>query len=277
MAVAGDRDRDGGGPLSLFFVLVGAAGFAGALTCVYSGMRDLMYDGGSCASGGPYAIQNQCDNDQIALLMGGIFAMLIFGGVLMGASSRYGGTSFLGTGLLMWAALFGALGWNFISLGLNPPENVSGAAGWIISGVVFWLMALGGLIPGLLEVKSFVARGDEPEPSMFETPLVRANAPVAPMAGFPNGYPGASGQQPAADAPQPGGGPGAVAPAAGTEFIDPVTGEKHSGSSGVVAGAAPAASDVPKYEAPRQSHVPKRIVIPPSEPAPAPPPEGEEA
>lgn len=275
-----ESGRDGGGPLSLFFVVVGAAGFAGGLTALYMGMRDLMYDGGSCASGGPYAIQNQCTNDQITLLMGGIFVMLIFGGVLLGASSRYGGASFLGTGLLMWAALFGALGYNFISLGLNPPENMSGAGGWIACGVVFWLMALGGLIPGLAEVKSFVARGDDPEPTQFESPLVRAKVPVAPMPGFPNGMPGAAASAPERDASGLGGDPGEVAPAAGTEFVDPVTGERHTGASGVAgAGAAnrdPAGSE---FEPPRQSHVPKRIVIPPSGPAPSsgPPSEGDGA
>ncbi|MBI5311412.1 MAG: hypothetical protein HZB14_10375 [Actinobacteria bacterium] len=260
----GERSRDGGGALSLLFVLVGAAGFAGGLTALYIGMRDLMYDGGSCASGGPYAIQNECTNDQITLLMGGIFVMLIFGGVLMGASSRYGGSSFLGTGLLMWAALFGALGFNFISLGFNPPENMSGAGGWIASGVVFWLMALGGLIPGLAELKSFVARGDEPEPTMFDAPLVRAKVPVAPMPGFPGGFPGASTPGDQVTPPQREGERGEVAPAAGTEFVDPVTGERHGGVAGGVsgAGAAPGGS-ASDYEPPRQSHVPKRIVIPP--------------
>ncbi len=165
--VSGPSRGGRGGPLPLVFVLLGAVGFSASLTAIYSGMRDLMYNGGSCASGGPYAIQNECTGGQITLLVGGIFAMLIFGGILGMASSRFGGTSFLGAGLLMWAALFGTLGFNFIQLGFDPPAQMSGATGWIISGVVFWLMALGGLIPGLAEVKSFVARGDAPEPSMF--------------------------------------------------------------------------------------------------------------
>lgn len=220
-------------------VFVGAAGFAGGLAALYLGMRDLMYNGGTCASGGPYAIQNQCTDDQITLLMGGIFVMVIFGGVLLGASSRYGGSSFLGTGLLMWAALFGALGYNFISLGFNPPAHMSGAGGWIISGIVFWLMALGGLIPGLLEVKSFVGRDGDEEPSMFKPPLVRANVPVQPMAGFPHGMPGA-GQPQGSVADRSAADPASSAPASETapvrvadnEFVDPVTGEKHSGALG---------------------------------------------
>lgn len=208
-----------GGSLPLIFVLLGAAGFSASLTAVYSAMRDLMYSGGSCASGGPYAIQNECTGGQVALLVGGILAIIVFGGVLAAASSRYGGASFLGAGLLMWAALFGALGFNFIQLGFDPPQNMHGAAGWILSGVVFWLMALGGLIPGLAEVKSFVARGDRPEPSMFTPPLVRAKATVAPMPGFPHGLPGAASQpepdQPVRPRPASSDGP----------FIDPVTGK----------------------------------------------------
>lgn len=236
-----------GGPLSLLMVFVGAAGFAGGLTALYVGMRDLMYSGGSCGQGGPYVIENECTNGQVTLIMGGVFVMLIFGGILMGASGRFGGTSFLGTGLLMWAALFGALGYNFISLGFNPPDNVGGAIGWIISGIVFWLMALGGLIPGLSEVKSFLARGSQPEPSMFKPPLVRANVPVQPMPGFPGGMPGAQATaesptttQPTttqSSTPQPSTGQSAPSPAvdvggSSDGFIDPVTGEKHTRPGG---------------------------------------------
>ncbi|MBI4897758.1 MAG: hypothetical protein HY827_05265 [Actinobacteria bacterium] len=227
-----------GGSLPLVLVLIGAVGFSASLTAVYSGMRDLMYSGGACASGGPYAIQNECTGGQVSLLVGGIFAMLIFGGILAAASSRYGGASFLGAGLLMWATLFGALGFNFMQLGFNPPAHMSGASGWIISGVVFWLMALGGLIPGLTEVKSFLARGDSPEPSMFKAPLVRAKVPVQPMPGFPHGFPGSPAPAPGdqsgeATHPRPVASPEAASPdvdsgpaVADDTFVDPVTGER---------------------------------------------------
>lgn len=230
--MATSKDSEHGGFFALLFVFIGAAGFAGGLTSLYLGMRDLMYSGGSCGSGGPYVIENECTNDQITLIMGGVFVMLIFGAILLGASNRFGGMSSLGTGLLMWAALFGVLGFNFISLGFDPPENVGGAIGWIVSGVVFWLMALGGLIPGLAEFKSYLARGGAPEPSMFKPPLVRANVPVPPMAGFPGGMPGARAE------PSPGAsGESAEARPVetrgpGSEFIDPVTGEKHGGGEG---------------------------------------------
>lgn len=223
-----------GSSLPLIGVLIGAAGFAASLTAVYRGMRDLMINsGGACASGGPYAIQNQCTGDQVTLLMGGIFAGLFFAGLLAWGSSRYTGGSFLGAGLLMWAALFGALGFNFIQLGFDPPKQMSGAGGWIVSGVVFWLMALGGLVPGIAEVASLMRRGSEPEPSMFKPPLVRANVPVPPMPGFPNGMPGSA---PAAGGPASSEPP----PATAGEFVDPVTGE-HIDTGGTPSGERPGA------------------------------------
>ncbi len=54
----------------------------------------------------------------------------------------------------MWAGLFGALGWNFLSLGFSPPPHQTGTAAWIACGVIFELMALGGLIPGVMALVS---------------------------------------------------------------------------------------------------------------------------
>lgn len=170
----------GGGLPSLLLVVLGAAGFAASLTAVYRGMRDVMVNsGGYCASGGPYQINpgQVCQSGQVWLLMGGVFAGLFFAAVLVGASGRWGGWRLSGVGLLMWAALFGSLGWNFIDLGVDPPPNTGGAAGWIFCGVIFWLMALGGLIPGVIAVVSYFRNADKPESvsSSFSPPLVRAN------------------------------------------------------------------------------------------------------
>lgn len=179
-AVEKPAARAGGGLPSLLLVVLGAAGFAACLTCVYRAMRDVMVgSAGFCASGGPYQINpgQECQSGQIWLLMGGIFIGLLFAGILVGASGRWGGWRLSGVGLLMWAALFGALGWNFLELGFDPPPNTGGAVGWIICGVVFWLMALGGLIPGLMALVSYFRTADQPEhaSSSFAQPLVRAN------------------------------------------------------------------------------------------------------
>jgi hypothetical protein len=139
------RSRLIGVPLTL----LGGAGFAGALASLYTGMRHVMRtQGGFCASGGPYVIAqgHQCSNSDVRLILIGIFGMLLAAGALLVGLAMLKGPVLAGA-LAMWAALFGALGWNFLSLGFNPPPGQSGADGWIACGIVFWLMAVGGLVP----------------------------------------------------------------------------------------------------------------------------------
>jgi hypothetical protein len=136
--------------LGIPLTLVGGAGFAAALAALYVGMRHVMRtQGGFCASGGPYAIAHRCSGSDTQLILFGVFGMLLGGlALLIGLGLLEGPLA--GVGLAMWAALFGVLGWNFISLGFSPPRGMSGGGGWIASGVVFWLMAAGGLIPLLV-------------------------------------------------------------------------------------------------------------------------------
>jgi hypothetical protein len=158
-------------------VLAGAAGFAAGLTCAYLAMRDLMVDsGGSCASGGPYAVAagHECGSEATLLILG-IVALVVFGGLFAAATSAGGGPgSGMDASFLMWAALFGALGFNFLQLGFDPPESMSGAGVWIVSGVVFELMALGGVVPLVWSAREWVARGGAPEEPLFRDPIVRA-------------------------------------------------------------------------------------------------------
>lgn len=165
-------------------MLVGAAGFSLGLTALYRGMRSVMIEaGGFCAQGGPYEIANECSNGQITLTFAGVLVLLVFGAVLAGASGPAGGSG-MGAIFLMWAALFGALGVNFLQLGFDPPDGSGLAWGWIVPGVVFELMALGGLIPAFQMVREWLQRGGEPE-QIFQPPLVRAQIPgreVEPVA-----------------------------------------------------------------------------------------------
>ena len=158
-------------------VLVGAAGFAAALTCAYLAMRDLMVSsGGSCASGGPYAVAagHECGSEATLLIVG-IVALLLFGAVYAGATAAGGGPgSGMDASLLLWAALFGALGVNFLTLGFDPPAGQGGAGGWIAAGIVFELMALGGLVPLTWSAREWLARGGAPEEPLFRGPQVRA-------------------------------------------------------------------------------------------------------
>lgn len=227
--------KNGGGVIALAAVFFSAAGFAASLVCVYMGMRDLMINsGGACASGGPYAINPDqvCSNGQIGMLFGGVIIGLIFSGLLIGASSWWGGVGLTGVGLLLWAALFGALGFNFLQLGFDPPENMADAVGWIVCGVVFWLMALGGLIPGIMAVGSYFKSAGKPveEQSAFNRPIVRANVPfVRNMPGDP-----AFGQTNPTSAANPTTGPEPTPTRIDTadDFIDPVTGERVGGNDG---------------------------------------------
>ena len=51
---------------------------------------------------------------------------------------------------------------------------MSGAGGWIVAGVVFELMALGGVVPLVWSVREMVQRGGAPEEPLFRGPIVRA-------------------------------------------------------------------------------------------------------
>jgi hypothetical protein len=137
-------------------MLAGTGGFVAALVSLYIGMRHVMRtSGGYCASGGPYVIAHQCSSSDVKLILFGIFGMLLAAAVVMVGLGLLRGP-LLAASLLMWTGLFGALGWNFLSLGFNPPRGQSGSGGWIACGVVFELMAAGGLIPALMVMVSGV-------------------------------------------------------------------------------------------------------------------------
>jgi hypothetical protein len=187
--------------------IAGAAGFTACLLAAFTGMRDVMQtDGGFCASGGPYVIAHQCSIGDVHLLTVGIV-----GGLL--ATACYAiGTAVLGrpassAGLLAWTALFGVLGWNFIYLSHHPGAQLQGStSGWQTTGVVFWVMALGGLIAFVALAVSGLRSPRRPSPTMMGIqPLVRAAAGP--------GYPGEWQSSPV---PVPG--PGTSQPARGGEL-----------------------------------------------------------
>ena len=136
--------------LGIPLALAGAGGFVAALVSLYIGMRHVMRtSGGYCASGGPYVIAHQCSSSDVKLILFGVFGGLVAAGVVMVGLGLSRGP-LLAAALLMWTGLFGALGWNFLSLGFSPPAGQSGSGGWIACGVVFELMAAGGLIPAVV-------------------------------------------------------------------------------------------------------------------------------
>jgi hypothetical protein len=166
-----------------------AAGVAAGITAVYVGMRDLMVEsGGTCASGGPYEIANECSSGQIGLLFGGIVALLLFT-ALHAAMEHWADGPRIGWPAIM-GVLFLVLGWNFIDLGLDPPRDDGSSIGWLVSGVVFWLMAVGFLAPAAIRAAEWLRRGGEPEPVVFSQATVRA-APPPPGAQPPAPAPAA--------------------------------------------------------------------------------------
>jgi len=154
--------------------IAGAAGFTAGLASVSAGMRDVMRaDGGFCASGGPYVIAHQCSAGDVRLLTAGIFGGLVAAAVYAAATGMLGRPA--SAGLLAWTALFGALGWNFITLGLHPGAGQGLSGGWLFTGGLFWLMALGGLYPFLTGLVSWLRDYGQPSMASRSTqPLVRA-------------------------------------------------------------------------------------------------------
>jgi hypothetical protein len=163
-------------------VAVGGAGFVASLVGTYVAMRDVMTaSGGFCARGGPYVVSSQCTSGQTGLLFAGVAGMFVFGALCLGFLAWMDGPV-LGASLVGWAALFGLLGFNFIQLGLNKPgESDAHVGGWIVSGVVFWTLALAGLVPALALAAGWLRRRGAPEPPLFREPLVRAAVHPAPQ------------------------------------------------------------------------------------------------
>jgi hypothetical protein len=144
-------------PRTIAFAAVGYFGLAMCITLTFLGMRAVMDIGGACADGGPYVSVQSCPDGASAGLTLGMFGMFLFGGIALVAGTGIGGF-WAGTPLLAWAALFGSLGWNFLDYGLfNPPPEAGGPIwGWLICGVVFWLMAFPPLLtflPGFAGTK----------------------------------------------------------------------------------------------------------------------------
>jgi hypothetical protein len=160
--------------------VVCSVGFLASVAAAFKGMRQVMVQsGGFCASGGPYQIAagHQCTTSDTEWVVFGMIGLFVLGGAALAAVAAADWSALM-VGLAGWAVLFGALGFNFVSLGFSPPHGASGASGWIVTGIVFWLMALGGAVPALSGAVGWVRRGGRPEPSSTLStpaiPLVRA-------------------------------------------------------------------------------------------------------
>jgi hypothetical protein len=120
-----------------------------SLTWAFFAMRAVMDVGGSCADGGPYVSSQSCPGGA-GLIAIAIPVMLV--AAMVGSAAA---TSIRAPDLLipMWGFLFGALGWNFLEFSFKG-EGVNW--GWLVCGVVFWLMAAPAVYGILVAVKNAV-------------------------------------------------------------------------------------------------------------------------
>ena len=120
--------------------LLGVVGMAASLTILFLSMRAVMDIGGACAEGGPFVPVQPCPENVPLLLVGSIFGLFVFGGLMVAKGAPLG-TAFVGLVALAWPVLFISLGWNFLEYAFNPPDGSGEVVwGWLIPGVLFVLM-----------------------------------------------------------------------------------------------------------------------------------------
>jgi hypothetical protein len=155
--------------LGVVLALVGAGGIAASITVLYRGMGTIMETSGAfVASGGPYEIASPAP-DWVWVMPVAIWTMIIFGGLALYATKKGWGESPI---IVSWMGLFISLGWNFLRLGLHPPEFMTSTWGWIVPGVLFWIM---GIVPGGFVVSWLI--------DVFKD--VRAQRPLSTISGRP--------------------------------------------------------------------------------------------
>jgi hypothetical protein len=123
------------------------------ITWAFFAMRAVMDVGGSCADGGPYVSGQSCPDGSwlIAIAVPVMLLTALAGSV---AAGSVGAPNLL---VLMWALLFGSLGWNFLEFAF------AGAGiewGWLVCGVMFWLMAAPAVFAVLVALRNAVLPPD---------------------------------------------------------------------------------------------------------------------
>ena len=120
-----------------------------SITLLFLGMRAVMDVGGACADGGPYQTAQPCPTGVPLAMIGGMFGLFGAAGLIMWFGSQLGGAA-ASIVALGWPALFIALGWNFLDYAFHPPDVESAPIwGWLIPGILFWIMGGAPLAIGL--------------------------------------------------------------------------------------------------------------------------------
>ena len=109
--------------------------------------------GGACAEGGPYVPVQPCPDGAPLALIGGIFGLFGAAGLMIWFGSRLG-SGYVSLVFLGWPALFISLGFNFLQYGFNPPFGQGVEWGFVVPGVMFWIM---GIVPLLIGIAGWRA------------------------------------------------------------------------------------------------------------------------
>jgi hypothetical protein len=128
--------------------LAGVALGSACLTLMFLGMRSVMDIGGACAEGGPYVPVQPCPDGAALALIGGSFGLFAAAGLMIWFGSRLG-KGYVTLVFLGWPALFISLGFNFLQYGLNPPPGQPVEWGFLVPGVLFWIIGIGPLLFGI--------------------------------------------------------------------------------------------------------------------------------
>jgi hypothetical protein len=121
-----------------------------SVTLLFLGMRAVMDVGGACGDGGPYVSAQPCPSGVPLAMVGGMFGLFGAAGLIVWFGSQIGKAA-AAIVALGWPALFLALGLNFMDYGFNPPDGgPTPVWGWLIPGVLFWLIGGAPLAVGLL-------------------------------------------------------------------------------------------------------------------------------
>ena len=128
--------------------LAGVTLGAMCITLVFLGMRSVMEIGGACAEGGPYVAVQPCPDGAPLALIGGMFGAFGAAGLMIWFGSRLG-RDYVALVFLGWPALFISLGFNFLQFGINPPWRGGPEWGFLIPGVLFWIMGFVPLVFGI--------------------------------------------------------------------------------------------------------------------------------
>lgn len=163
---------------------IGLAGVCLCLTTLFLSMRSVMDIGGTCATGGPYEIASPCPDAVGWLFPVSIVLGIVFGIVYVVSSLPLGGG---GLAIFFWSALFFSLGWNFLEYGFDPPGAGEGPVwGWVVCGVLFWILGTPPLLTLLPSVRRAGRAGAaRPGSRSWRNPTPRAPLTSKAMA-FPD-------------------------------------------------------------------------------------------